>query len=243
MKKDWFIDWFNTEYYHILYQNRNETEASNFIDKLCNHLNMKDGNKVLDLACGKGRHTIHLAKKGYISTGIDLSEHSIAKAKELMVDGAHFALHDMRHVYKSNHFDYVFNLFTSFGYFNNTRDNIDVLSAICENLRPHGILVLDFFNVKKVLHNLIIEETKEIDSIIFNIRRYFDGTHINKNICVKDQKKEFHFQERVSAFIMTDFQKMASISGLNIVKVFGDYHLNIFEEEHSDRLILLLKKN
>lgn len=243
MKKDWFVDWFNSDYYHILYQDRDETEASKFIDKLCNYLQMTYGNKVLDLACGKGRHTINLAKKGYITTGIDLSVHSISKAKELNVDGANFALHDMRNIYIKNHFDYVFNLFTSFGYFENSLDNIDVLSAIYENLRPKGILVLDFFNVNKVLRNLITEETKEVDSIIFNITRSFDGTHINKNICVIDQNKKFYFQEKVSAFIMKDFQKMASISGLNIVKVFGDYQLNMFEEEHSDRLILLLKKN
>lgn len=247
MKKDWFINWFNSKYYHILYKNRDEKEASKFIDKICDHLQMKPGNIVLDLACGKGRHTIQLAKKGYVSTGVDLSEHSIAKAKEeamkMNIDGANFDHHDMRNIYKSKHFNYVFNLFTSFGYFENTNENIEVLNSVCENLLPNGILVIDFFNVQKVLDNLVLEETKEIDSIVFKIERFFDGSHINKNIHIRDKKKMFHFEERVNAFNLQDFEKMASISGLNIIEVFGDYQLNKFEEDHSDRLILLLKKN
>ena len=77
MDKEWFKDWFNTSYYHTLYKHRDESEAHRFIDHLCAYLKVKKGSKILDLACGKGRHALHLAKKGYQTTGVDLSEESI----------------------------------------------------------------------------------------------------------------------------------------------------------------------
>ena len=76
----WFKDWFNSPYYHLLYANRDNKEAAEFIDKLIDHLKPAPGATMLDVACGKGRHSIHLAEKGFDVTGIDLSEESIAEA-------------------------------------------------------------------------------------------------------------------------------------------------------------------
>ncbi len=75
----WFKDWFNSPYYHQLYFNRDEKEAAAFIDKLINYLQPAPNASMLDVACGKGRHSIHLAEKGFDVTGIDLSEDSIKK--------------------------------------------------------------------------------------------------------------------------------------------------------------------
>ena len=55
IQKKWFQSWFDTSYYHILYKNRNDDEAQRFITNLVEYLNIAKDQKILDLACGKGR--------------------------------------------------------------------------------------------------------------------------------------------------------------------------------------------
>ena len=241
MDKEWFKDWFNTSYYHKLYQHRDESEAHRFIDHLCAYLKIKKGSKILDLACGKGRHALHLAKKGYNTTGVDLSEESISKAKEHAIENANFEVHDMRETFIEKEFDYVFNLFTSFGYFEADEENLKVLKAAAANLKSEGIFVLDFLNVKKVIPNLIANENKTIDGIDFIINRTFNGKQIIKDIQVNDGHKQYQFRESVSALDLVSLEKMAKMSELNIIHVFGDYKLQDFNSQDSDRLILLMK--
>ena len=243
MSKDWFEEWFNTSYYHTLYKNRDEQEAIRFIDRLCEFLEIKPKSKILDLACGKGRHSIYLAKKGFTITGIDLAEQSIVKAKQTELTNVNFEVHDMRKVYKKDQFDFVFNLFTSFGYFENQEDNIDVLKGVTLNLRENGLFVLDFLNASKVIKNLVPKESKQLEGITFNLKRSYDGTNIRKDIYLKDNDKNYHFQERVSAFNLHDIKKMAALADLKIVNTFGDYNLNSFEEKNTDRLILVMRVN
>src|SRR5438105_8285939 len=118
----WFADWFNSPYYHLLYNKRDDTEAGIFIDNLCHKLSFRDEAKVWDLACGKGRHSFVLRSKGLNVTGTDLSPESIAFANSHKKDGMDFLVHDMREHFRTGYFDAVFNLFTSIGYFENISD-------------------------------------------------------------------------------------------------------------------------
>ena len=241
MKKDWFVNWFNTSYYHILYKNRDQAEACRFIDNLCDYLEVPKQAQILDLACGKGIHSIHLAQKGFNATGLDLAEESILKAKENGIKGVYFDVHDMRKVYKENEFDYVFNLFTSFGYFENPNENIDVLKGVALNLKKKGVFVLDFLNATKVIKNLVAKESKTLVGIEFNLTRTYNGSTIIKDIQVIDNYKEYNYQESVSAFTLTDMEEMAHKAGLKIISTFGDYNLNPFDKANSDRLVLVMK--
>ena len=242
MKKDWFVDWFNTHYYHTLYQHRDVSEAARFIDHLCAHLQIEKKAKILDLACGKGRHAIHMAKKGFLTTGVDLAAESIREAKEKGVENASFDIHDIRETYIPKGFDYVFNLFTSFGYFEDPEENKKVLAAAAGNLKSEGVFVLDFLNVEKIIPNLVAEESKILDGIQFHINRSYTGNHIVKDIFVIDNEEKYHFQESVAAFDLDALRKMTSEVGLEITQIFGNYHLNEFDSSKSDRLILLMNK-
>ena len=128
-EKVWYSEWFDSEYYHLLYQERDYTEAAKFLDKLLSALDVQPREKVLDLACGRGRHSIYLSTKDLLVTGIDLSAKNISQASEEENERLHFAVHDMRESYKERYFDYVFNLFTSFGYFESDAENVMVLKA------------------------------------------------------------------------------------------------------------------
>jgi len=238
----WFKDWFNTSYYHTLYGQRDENEAKLFINNLLNFLKPCDGARFLDLACGKGRHSFDLSSHGYSVCGVDLSTESIAEAKTLANSKLEFDVHDMRKPYKTAYFDYVCNLFTSFGYFDAQEDNLLTLSAVCQDLKPKGVFVQDFFNAHKVQKNLVPYEIKSIEGIDFEITKEIKDKRVIKTIRFNDLNEDFEFQEKVSLFDLDDFKTMYRNSGLNLLHVFGDYQLNAFDPENSDRLILIAEK-
>ncbi|MEX2485534.1 MAG: class I SAM-dependent methyltransferase [Brumimicrobium sp.] len=239
---DWFESWFDTSYYHILYKHRDFKEAEKFISNLLDYLNLPENANCLDLACGKGRHSLFLNKHGLNVTGVDLSKNSIENAKLLEKKGLKFDVHDMRKVYKENEYDVVFNLFTSFGYFDTNEDNLKVLNSVFKMLKQNGLLIIDFMNVYNVVKKLVKSEQKEVDGIKFNIERNFDGSHIHKVIRFKDKSKDFEYIERVQALYFSDFKELLIKSGFLIKDVFGDFSLGKFDKENSKRLIIIAQK-
>lgn len=248
LQENWFACWFDTPYYHILYQNRNFDEAKGFMDRLVAFLHLPEKAKILDLACGKGRHAAHLATKNFDVTGVDLSPNSISEAKIMECPNLKFMVHDMRerltfdNCEAGDNFDAVFNLFTSFGYFDDTSENLKVTDAVFSMLKENGIFVIDFMNVSKVLHNLVEHEIKTLNEIDFKINRSFDGKHIHKKIEFMDGGENFEFAERVQALNLEDFKSLLNHSGFKILHSFGSYDLELFDLENSNRLIIIAQK-
>ena len=201
----WFADWFDSPYYHILYKNRDIKEAQQFIDNLVAHLQLKKGSKLIDVACGKGRHATYFNKLGFDVIGVDLSENSITTAKQNENKKLQFFKHDMRNTFKANSFNVVTNLFTSFGYFEDKKHEQKAINAMAKNLKSNGILIIDFMNVKKVISHLVNSEQKQIEKIIFNISRKTEDNYIVKDISFSDNGKNYHFQEKVRAITLSDF--------------------------------------
>ena len=238
----WFANWFDSPYYHLLYKNRDEKEAQVFIDNLIQYLQIPQGSKLIDIACGKGRHAIYFNKKGMDVVGIDLSSNSISYAKEHENSTLQFSVHDMRETYQGDYFDIATNLFTSFGYFDDNTNEQEAINAMASNLKIGGILVIDFMNVKKVISNLLFSEQKTIDGITFNINRKVEGGNIIKDIAITDGIEKCQFQEKVKAITLADYSKLITNARLRIIDIFGNYHLEGFDARTSDRLILICKK-
>jgi SAM-dependent methyltransferase len=211
-----------------------------FMDNLTHYLNLPEKAKVLDLACGKGRHAIYLNQLGFDVLGADLSENSIAEANKNANDSLHFKVHDMREPFEEK-FDAVFNLFTSFGYFENDEDNLKTLKAIKESLAEYGFAVIDFMNVNQVLNALVPNEIKTVDGIDFHIERYLKDGHIYKEISFTDNGQKFHFTEKVKALTLEDFESMMEEAGIFLLDIFGDYKLKKFHKTESERLIMIFK--
>lgn len=242
MQRKWFQYWFNSPYYHILYSQRNDEEAEFLIDNLSEYLKPSPQAKILDIACGRGRHAVYLHKKGYDVTGIDLSEQNIKYARQFEQKHLHFFVHDMRKLSFINYFDFSFNLFTSFGYFDTEKEHVNALKAFRKGLKSDGTLVLDYFNTYKILKNLTRQEIKHIDGIEFHINKFISERKIIKHINFEHRSKAFAFEERVQAFQLEDFQRMFLNSGLEIKATFGSYGLEPYDENTSDRLILVCQK-
>jgi SAM-dependent methyltransferase len=171
MQSEWFKTWFDSSHYQRLYAHRNDAEAAGFIDALVAQLRPHEGSRVLDLGCGAGRHARHLASKGYDTTGIDLSASAIAEAKKWEGPHLRFRRQDMRVPFGGRTFDYVFNFFTSFGYFEADEDHERVVRNMAAALTTGGRLVLDYVNIRHAERQLTPREEKTIDGIVYRITR------------------------------------------------------------------------
>lgn len=241
LEKEWFADWFDTKYYHILYQDRNDVEAQLFMQNLIDFLKLKKGNKILDLACGRGRHSIYLNSLGFKVKGVDLSKNSIKFAKQFKKENLKFSVHDMRKSFNKK-YHAIFNLFTSFGYFNDDNTNIKVLKNIKNGLKKNGVAVIDFMNIETVTSNLTAKEVVIKDNIEFFITRKTEDNKIIKDIKFTVKGENFHFTEKIQCLTLDTIKTYIYKADLKLNHIFGDYNLNEFDITNSKRLILIVSK-
>lgn len=237
----WFEEWFDTPYYHILYSNRDYKEAESFLNLLTDYLKLEKNSKIIDLACGKGRHSVYLNKLGYEVLGLDLSEQSISFDKKFENETLKFQVHDMRNKIESEPVDAVFNLFTSFGYFETEEEDRSVFRSVSDVLKDEGYFVLDFLNAEFVKNAIVPQSSVEKENIVFNINKKIEDNHIIKEIDFEDQGKNFHFFEKVKLTSAEKIQQYAEEFGFELIKRWGDYQLNDFDESSSQRCINLFK--
>lgn len=245
MELAWFESWFNSPYYHIHYQHRDDREAELFIDHLYSQLKITKEHNILDLACGAGRHSIYMVSKGNKVIGIDLASNSIEEAKLKAIEKGYredleFQVEDMRDFKLKKKFDYIFNLFTSFGYFETKQENEAVLACVKKHLQPNGVLVIDYLNSKQVRAKGEERYTKELSGIEFSIHKYFEHDFVIKEIKINDHGKRSEFKEKVQLFEPHELENMLEHAGLNIQGHYGDYLLHPYQDDAS-RSILIAK--
>jgi len=239
-KTEWFQNWFDTPYYHLLYDHRNENEAEFFMKNLIRFLDLKKGDKILDLPCGKGRHSFFLNTQGFNVTGADLSKNSINTARNFENENLKFTIHDMRDPLSGKYMA-IFNLFTSFGYFNDEQTNVKVLKNFKNAILMNGHVIIDFLNIKKVEKELIPEQKFTKNGIEFHITKLIKNDFLIKDIYFNTDGREHHFTEKVQCLTLDKMKEFAHIANFKVEHVFGDYNLTSFDEYHSERLILVLQ--
>lgn len=238
----WYKDWFNSEYYHVLYRHRDESEAEAFIDRLVEKFGLNPGMKVLDLPCGRGRHAKYLAQKGLTVFAADLADQSIAYALEQNPEQVRFSVHDMLDPFPEKEFDAVLNLFTSFGYFDAETNDLKALQNFADALKEGGLLLIDFLNPASVKRQMVAQETKYIDDIAFHISKKIDGPFVMKNVSFQVNNQSYSHCEKVRLFEVSDFERLLFATKLQIIGTFGDYSFEPYQKEESERLIIAARK-
>jgi SAM-dependent methyltransferase len=240
MQAQWFESWFDSPWYPILYSHRDYAEAEAFIEHLLQALAPPPAARFLDLACGRGRHSIFIHQHGFDVTGLDLSAASIADAQLSAEPGLRFAVHDMRLPLRGQ-YDYILNLFTSFGYFADEQENLQVLQNVARSLAPGGTFVLDFFNVHEVMRQMVPSQEIERAGVHFSIRKRCEDGFVIKSIHLVDGDAQHDFEERVQGLDLPIFERLCTQAGLEIEEIWGDYAGNAFKAGSSPRLILFAR--
>ncbi len=236
----WYDGWFGSDAYTLVYDHRDEDEAERLVDFVDRELAPAPDAHILDVGCGRGRHARAFARRGYDVTGIDLSEQSIADARErAAADGLDvtFAPGDMRDAYCEGCADGVVNLFTTFGYFDDDAENQRALQAMATALRPGGWLLQDFLNAPQVRTTLTPESTHTEKGVTIHQERWIADGRINKKITLTQNGTTETFHESVRLFTLDDFRTLYAAVGLDLVATYGDYDGAPYAET-SPRLLL-----
>ena len=244
-KKAWFTQWFNSSHYHHLYSHRDEKEAEDFIHRLVEYLRPNIGAKMLDIGCGRGRHSKTLADMGYEVTGVDVAPDNIEYALGYQHDKLHFQVHDMRKLLCVRCYDFVFNFFTSFGFFNTDREHHNALHTMATALKKDGVLVMDYLNAVKTTATLVPKEVKIVNETKYEVERWMNDRYFFKKITITDKelKEPLSFTEQVYRFTKEDLVALLQEQGLEIAAMFGNYQLEPFDANSSSRLIVVAKQN
>jgi SAM-dependent methyltransferase len=234
------MDWFETAYYDLLYKNRDENEAAVLIHRLFKLLPPSKDSIFLDVACGNGRHAAIMKQYGKV-IGFDLCNEKINIANQRNLSDATFFCHDMLVPLDITKVDFAFNLFTSFGYFNDPKDDHKSLSNISQSMKNEAYFIQDYINIDYIKANIITQENFTEEGIQFVISRKIENNFVKKFIQVEEKGNVYNFEEQVRIYDQDSLKDLHIANGLIPEFQFGDYNLSDFNI-HSPRLIIISKK-
>lgn len=244
----WFKTWFNTTLYEEVYAYRDETEAAKLADLVESLIPRDRFPALLDLACGRGRHSLNMAKRGYHVTGVDLAPAAIQTARKKVASeeltNVTFTIGDMRDP-AGGPYDAILNLFTSFGYFEEDSENIRVLRNVASMLKPGGVFIQDYLNPLFVRNSLITSEERSLGRITFRIERTIENGMVCKKLIFPgdEQQPPSEFTERVQLYDLSWFKEELQKCGLSLQETFGDYEGASFDPEESSRMVMVSRKS
>lgn len=234
----WYVKSFQSDYLRI-YSHRTDEAAKMEIEAITALLSMTPKRKVLDLCCGNGRHSRQLDAKGFKVTGIDLSTVLLEEARRLSSPSITYIESDVRNIRFDNEFDYVLNLFTSFGYFEQLDENVKVFRSIYRALKKAGTFLVDFLNPGHVKKHLVPYSEREVDGLHIIEKRTIDGNKVIKNIEVIEGDERRQYEERVNLFTYSEMRNMITQSGLTVDHVYGSLEREPYDENESARMIIV----
>lgn len=237
----WYKEWFGQDYLE-LYAHHDDEEAERHVAFVVDHLRWPTPGRVLDLACGAGRHHAALERRGLPVVGVDLSLTLLAAAPR----PARLVAGDMRCLpFAPDSFDWLLNFFTSFGYFESERENFRVLEEIARLLAPNGRFLIDFLNRDRVLAELKTRETVWVGGREVAIERsYNEATRrIDKRMRLVDAKgRNTTFVESVRAYDRDEVTIGARWAGLEVDQCYGNFDGDLYHRD-SPRLIVVGHKS
>ncbi len=236
---EWFRRWFG-EQYQALYPHRDDAEAERLVDLLLARAVIAAGDRVVDLACGGGRHAAALAERGMTVTGVDLSSAQLAAARGRGL--TRLVLADMRRLpIRAASADAVVNLFTSFGYFERDDEHEAVLREVGRILKPGGRFALDFLNAPRVRATLVPRDERVVDgrTVVQERAVTEGGRFVVKTIHLEGETETF--AEKVRLLEREDIERMLDAAGLMTESVLGDYD-GTAHRDTSPRLLMLARR-
>lgn len=222
-------DWYERSFdalYPVIYAHRTVEAAERESRFAADRLNLCTGKRVLDLACGSGRHLVHLRACGADGYGLDFSIFLLGEAKRLLKSSRGLLRADMRAIPFSGAFDAIASFFTSFGYFLDREENLDVVRGVARALRPGGHFFIDYIGAKHAEQNLVPISKRIADPYSIEESRWIDDSTWRINKCITVARNGVllnRFAESVQLYSRDGFVNLLDEGGLHVEEMFGDY--------------------
>lgn len=248
-EKEWFAEWFNHPLYLKVYSHRDEAEARTCLETILQKTNLESLTpsdvRIMDIACGAGRHALEFARRGFVTTANDLSPFLLectrtqAEQEKLSIECTR---QDMRQITVENAYDLVVQLFSSFGYFKTKKEDLKVLKNVWKTLKQDGWYILDLINPVYLKKNLTPSSSRTIDDLkVFEKRRIAEG-RIVKQITISSPDDSITFEESVRLYRIETISGMLVSTGFEIREIFGDYEGSAYNPETSPRMMIFARK-
>ncbi len=245
MKSEWFKEWFESDEYLKVYNHRNTDDAEKLTTTLLGKIGLNRNSLILDAACGNGRYSVLLAKKGFKVVGFDLSAKLLTIARNnIKKESCNILLFraDVREVCLKTEFDLILLAFTSFGYFESDDENFKFINSSYKLLKPKGYFVLDFLNEKYLRNNLVPFSEREFENLKIREERKIEKDRVIKKIIIENNRAKREYYEKVKLYDKDFIINRMELIGYEIVDIFGDYNGSEFIPERSERLIIIGRK-
>ncbi len=242
---EWFVDWFNSPECMHVYRHRNLQDAETLINLIFQTVDLIPGMKVLDMACGSGRHSVLFAKRGCKVTAFDYSDLLLGEARknaETENINIEFIKADIRKFSFDKKFDLAVNLFTSFGYFDEDEENFEVIKSAYNHLKDSGFFVLDFLNSEFVKNHLVKESVDKMNDSLVKQERFIEKNRVKKRITVKKDNRTELYYENVRLYTHIELIDNINAAGFKIKRISGDFAGHNYDSETSPRVIIIASK-
>ncbi len=224
---EWWEDIYNRQIYFDLYEQEDTLLAEKEVQQVVTLLHPPNAARILDLCCGYGRHSIRLAQRGFRVTGVDISEmqiqHAVEEAGKADVQ-LDFRVADARTLDFQGEFDFVFNMFVSFGFFKDEDENKQMLQGVFRALKPGGRLLLDFWNREKEIRDFRPTTCERIRDILVFKEWQFDALagRLNwKNTVIFPDGRRESWEHSVRAYTVAELKALVEEAGLEFEAVYG----------------------
>jgi SAM-dependent methyltransferase len=231
----WYETAFRKEYLD-LYYHRDDKSAKAEAEFAVKAMGLPENARVLDIACGGGRHARAMTDLGFRVVGLDLSRDLLASAEGILRVRA-----DMRHVPFDGGFTGATSFFTSFGYFDE-EGNRSVLSTAHGALRSGGVYLLDYMNATQVRAQLVEESEEDRDGAHYIVKRRITNDRVEKDVHIEKDGKVVEYTESVRLYLHNDLASMLVEAGLDPVATYGDFDGRDFTTD-APRCIFVARKS
>ena len=245
----WYAGFFDREWLEMREEVTPPERTQREVDFALEALAPPSGARLLDVACGHGRHSLELARRGFRVTGIDLSEPSLALAREaaaaeeLDVELVHS---DMREIPFRDEFDAAINLFTSFGYFETEHEDERALATIARSLKPGGALLLETINAATLLSVYRAESWSELEdgTLMLEQRSYDLLTGRNDVVWtfVRPDGSRSELRHSVRLYTPAEIVSMLRRVGLEVERSWGGWDGSELTLDAGNRFLVLARK-
>lgn len=251
-KNDWCFRFFNTPDYLDIYKDMTGPVRTQIELDFCKRvLKWKRNDSILDAPCGAGRHSLHIAFRGYHVTGLDFSNYllgvALAKSARLPEESP-----DPRFVrgllqklpFPSNCFNSIICMFSSFGYGETEEDNLAVMKEFARVLKPDGKVLIDLMNRHFIVSHLNSVYTSFKKGLRVREERTLtnDRHRLHNLITVQDRegnKRRYLYNPWL--YNGWELALLANQADLQVDNIYGDFDEQPYETE-SQRAMLVAKK-